>query len=47
MNSQIKKSYTAPQVITHGNVENITLQGNVANADTPAGTPNTAFLPIS
>ena len=47
MNSQIKKSYTAPQVITHGNVEKITLAGNLANSDVPTGTPNTAFPPIS
>ncbi len=27
MNSQIKKSYIAPELTTHGNVEEITLQG--------------------
>ncbi len=47
MNSQIKKSYIAPELITHGNVEKITLQGNRVNADTPNGTPNTGFCPAT
>ncbi len=45
MNSQIKKSYTAPKLIAHGNVEKITLSGTAANADTPNGAANTGFCP--
>lgn len=40
-----KKPYTTPQLIVHGDVEKITLQGTVANADVPAGNNNTGFPP--
>ena len=38
-----KKNYSQPQLIVHGDVEAITQQGNVTNADMPNGTPNTAY----
>lgn len=38
-----KKAYIKPELTTHGNVEEITLAGGKVNADSPAGTPNTAF----
>ena len=47
MNSQIKKSYIAPELIAHGNVEKITLQGNAANADVANGVGNTGFCPAT
>ena len=47
MNSQIKKSYISPELITHGNVEKITENGGcVEPTDTPNGAPNQAF-PLS
>jgi len=41
-----KKSYSKPQLIVHGNVEEITLAGNLNNSDTPEGNPDTAFPEI-
>jgi hypothetical protein len=38
-----KKAYVKPELIAHGNVEDITLQGGQLNSDTPAGVANTAF----
>lgn len=38
-----KKTYRQPKLTSFGNVEAITLQGTIANADTPRGTVNTAF----
>jgi hypothetical protein len=38
-----KKAYIKPELTTHGNVEEITLAGGQTNADSPVGTPNTAF----
>jgi hypothetical protein len=39
----LKKPYTTPKLIVHGDVEKITLGSNFENSDTPAGTNNTAF----
>ena len=35
-----KKSYVKPQLIVHGDIEEITLQGNQQNSDSPTGTVN-------
>ena len=43
MQSELKKPYTTPQLTVHGNVEQITLNGGLPNADTPQGVANTAF----
>lgn len=43
MQSEMKKPYTKPQLTIHGNVEQITLQGGLPNADIPQGPANTAF----
>lgn len=40
-----KKEYSVPQVKMYGSVEEITRQAGVVNADTPNGTPNTAYSP--
>lgn len=40
-----KKVYTKPELITHGDIEKITLASNLANSDVPAGTSPTAFPP--
>ena len=45
MTSQIKKTYSTPKLIVHGDVEKITLQGGMTNADVPNGPNNTAFSP--
>ncbi len=34
-----KKSYAAPQLTIHGDVEVLTQQGGFSNTDVPAGTP--------
>ncbi|HEY9872186.1 MAG TPA: lasso peptide [Candidatus Obscuribacterales bacterium] len=47
MTSQIKKPYSTPKLIVHGDVEKITLGGNLANSDVPSGPNNTAFTPGS
>ena len=39
-----KKPYTTPKMTVHGDIEEITLQGVLQNADVPSGT-NTAFPP--
>lgn len=38
-----KKAYLAPELTVHGNVEQLTLESNLANADTPSGVPDSAF----
>ena len=38
-----EQSYEAPELIVHGNVEEITQAANATNADTAQGTPSTAF----
>jgi hypothetical protein len=38
-----KQSYEAPELIVHGDVEQITQASNLANSDVQAGTPGTAF----
>jgi hypothetical protein len=40
-----KKSYSTPQLIVHGDVEQLTLNGHQVNADIPKGNNNTAFSP--
>lgn len=45
MKSELKKPYTKPQLITHGDVEKLTLAGRQANADVPGGANGTAFSP--
>jgi hypothetical protein len=41
MNSQIKKSYLAPKLTVHGNVEKLTEQNGRDFNDTPLGSPAT------
>lgn len=38
-----KKQYRAPRLIVYGDVEEITREANLENADTPEGVPGTAF----
>jgi len=38
-----KKAYIKPELTTHGNVEEITLNGGQPNSDIPQGPGNTAF----
>ena len=38
-----KKTYLAPELTVLGNVEQLTLEANLANSDTPDGVPNSAF----
>jgi hypothetical protein len=38
-----KKAYVKPELIAHGNVEDITLQGGRPNTDVPQGADGTAF----
>lgn len=38
-----KQTYSTPKLIVHGTVEKLTLQAGQENADTPKGTPNTAY----
>lgn len=40
-----KKVYVKPELTVHGDIEKITLNGNLVNADTPSGPNNTAFCP--
>jgi hypothetical protein len=40
-----KKSYAKPELLVHGDLEKITLEGNQPNADLPGGDDNTAFSP--
>jgi hypothetical protein len=42
MNNE-KKSYNKPQLIVHGEVEQITLQAGAENSDVQPGVVNTAF----
>ena len=42
-----KKVYSTPRLIVHGDVEKITQQGSVPNADTPQGVNNTAYPPAN
>jgi hypothetical protein len=35
----LKKTYSAPKLSVHGDVEKITLQGGVSQTDVPQGTP--------
>ncbi len=35
-----KKIYTTPELIVHGDVENLTQQGGSEATDVPQGTPN-------
>ncbi len=39
----MKKSYSTPELIVHGDVEQITLQAGLANSDVQPGVPDTAF----
>lgn len=38
-----KTQYESPKIYEHGDVSEITLNGNAQNADSQAGNPNTAF----
>lgn len=38
-----KRRYSSPQLTVHGDVEKITLNAGLVNADLPAGNANTAF----
>jgi len=40
-----KKQYQTPELIVHGDLEKITLAGNVPNSDVPQGNSNTAYSP--
>lgn len=40
-----KKVYTKPELTVHGDIEKITLNGNLANSDVPNGASSTAFCP--
>ncbi len=42
MNNE-KKSYSKPELIVHGDVEQITLQAGSQNSDVQPGIANTAF----
>jgi len=35
----MKKTYVAPELIVHGDVERITQQGGISSTDVPLGTP--------
>jgi hypothetical protein len=37
------KTYSAPELTVHGDIERITLQGGAANRDMPSGPNNSAF----
>ena len=39
----MKKTYTTPELIVHGDVEQITLQAGSQNSDVQPGVPDTAF----
>jgi hypothetical protein len=41
MSSQVKKSYVAPELTVHGNVEQLTQQNGKTFNDTPLGSPAT------
>jgi hypothetical protein len=41
MSFSVKKSYVAPQLTIHGNVEKLTQQNGKTFNDTPLGTPAT------
>lgn len=45
-NETTKIQYETPQIYEHGDVSEITLNGNATNADSMAGNPNTAFAVI-
>lgn len=47
MKRQEKNKYQAPAVIDYGTIEELTKNAGAANSDSPAGTPNTAYPPIS
>lgn len=38
-----KKEYVKPELTVHGDIEKITLNGNLADSDVPRGPANTAF----
>lgn len=40
-----KKVYVKPELTVHGDIEKITLNGGVINADVPMGPDGTAFCP--
>ena len=40
-----KKEYVKPELTIHGDIEKITLNGNLANSDVPNGPNGTAFCP--
>jgi hypothetical protein len=42
MNNE-KKSYSTPELIVHGDVEQITQEAGAANSDVQPGIANTAF----
>lgn len=42
-NETTKIQYETPQIYEHGDVSEITLNGSAQNADSQAGTPNTAW----
>jgi hypothetical protein len=43
-----KKSYSTPELIVHGDVEQITQEAGSANSDVQPGISNTAFpLPVT
>ena len=40
-----KKSYRAPELISHGGVQDLTRGGTKANSDVPTGVSGTAYPP--
>lgn len=42
-----KQEYVAPRLVVYGNVEEITQEAGVVNADLPHGPNNTAYSPGS
>jgi hypothetical protein len=47
MKASPKRLYKAPVVVDYGDVAELTMQGNVQNADLPQGSSNTAYPPVS
>jgi hypothetical protein len=44
MSTSKQKHYRAPALVVHGDVEAITREANLENADTPEGVPDTATV---
>ena len=41
-----KKTYMAPQLVSHGSVKDLTKGGTKTNSDVPHGPNNTAYPPL-